>query len=199
MSLITFVKISKISNLSDARYSAGMGVNQIGICANPSDKNYIDPELAKDIIQWISGPEIVLECTGFSNWESIGEKYSYSHVQIPISDYPLFNGKEIKLILEIAIEEVNQLIPSIMDDNRIEYFYVISTKKENTVEKYRDVLLSKSQNFPLVIGFGISPENILELVNSTDIYGIALDGKNELKPGLADYDHLADVLELLEE
>lgn len=39
MALKTFVKISGVNNLSDARYCAGMGVNQLGF--NIEDKHLI--------------------------------------------------------------------------------------------------------------------------------------------------------------
>ena len=197
MSLITFVKINNISNLSEARYSAGMGVNQIGICVKPDDENYIGSDIAKDLIQWISGPEIVLECENYTNWLAMSGKYEYSVIQIPYSEYSQFNNKDIKLILEISFDALVHLSPSIMEDSRIEYLYVSMDREE--IENHIEVIRTKSNELPLVIGLGVNPENILSLINTTKIRGVALDGKKEIKPGLTDYDHLADVLELIDE
>ena len=55
------LKFSSISNLSDARYAAGMWADFIGFNFDPNSSSYIDPEKAKSIIGWISGTAIVGE------------------------------------------------------------------------------------------------------------------------------------------
>ena len=53
MALKTFVKVSGINNLSDARYCSGMEVNQLGFSIEPSSPNYTDPEKFKEIKGWL--------------------------------------------------------------------------------------------------------------------------------------------------
>ena len=48
MALKTFVKISGVNNLSDARYCAGMGVNQLGFNIEDKHPNYTDPQSFKE-------------------------------------------------------------------------------------------------------------------------------------------------------
>ena len=55
------LKFSSISNLSDARYAAGMWADFIGFNFDPNSSSYIEPEKAKSIIGWISGPALVGE------------------------------------------------------------------------------------------------------------------------------------------
>ena len=61
MALTTIVKVGNITNLSDARYCAGMGVDMLGFCFEKKSEQYIDPESYKEIIGWISGPQLVGE------------------------------------------------------------------------------------------------------------------------------------------
>ena len=58
MSLKTFVKVGNITNLTDARYCAGMGVNQLGF--NVEDPNFT-VEKFKEITGWLEGIEYVAE------------------------------------------------------------------------------------------------------------------------------------------
>ncbi len=52
--------------------------------------------------------------------------------------------------------------------------------------------------FPVILGFGINRENVIELVETTGIKGLALQGGDEIRPGYREFDDLADMLELLE-
>ncbi|MCC6818187.1 MAG: hypothetical protein IT245_04805 [Bacteroidia bacterium] len=55
------IKFSKISNLSDARYAAGMWADFIGFSFDPNDSAYIEPSKASEIIAWVNGPRLVGE------------------------------------------------------------------------------------------------------------------------------------------
>src|SRR5690606_31205998 len=61
MALKTFVKISEVNNLSDARYCAGMGVNLIGFSLDPTNPKAVTPEQFSEITGWISGVKLVGE------------------------------------------------------------------------------------------------------------------------------------------
>jgi phosphoribosylanthranilate isomerase len=54
-----------------------------------------------------------------------------------------------------------------------------------------------SREFPVLIMIR-STVKISELLAAKGINGIALNGSQEIKPGLKDYSHLADILEQLE-
>jgi len=91
MALKTFVKISSVNNLSDARYCSGMQVNLMGFNLEESNKNYTSPEKFKEITSWLSGLEFVAE-------------FELSHperILTVIKDYPKIQylqiGEEIHL------------------------------------------------------------------------------------------------------
>ena len=63
MSLKTIVKISNVTNLSDARYCAGMGVDMLGFSMDADSPNYIDPKKFGEIRGWVAGVQIVGETT----------------------------------------------------------------------------------------------------------------------------------------
>jgi len=59
-------------------------------------------------------------------------------------------------------------------------------------------VLSLSQHFPILLGFGMTAENIHTLLEQGAFEGIALRGGDEIKAGYKDFDDLADVLEAIE-
>ena len=61
MALKTFVKVGNITNLSDARYCAGMGVDQIGFNIDPANSSYTEQDDLDSIRAWVSGVEIIAE------------------------------------------------------------------------------------------------------------------------------------------
>jgi hypothetical protein len=60
------VLVRDLSNLAEARYCAGMGVKYIGFEFNPDHESYISAAKRNEIIQWVSGVEILASFTGGS-------------------------------------------------------------------------------------------------------------------------------------
>ena len=71
MALKTLVKVGNISNLSDARYCAGMGVDMLGFRVISGQEHYVSPELFKEIRGWFSGPSVVAEAYGIRSGEDL--------------------------------------------------------------------------------------------------------------------------------
>lgn len=55
------IKFGAINNLSDARYAAAAYARWIGFRLDSNHPRYIEPAKAKEIIDWVSGPEVVAE------------------------------------------------------------------------------------------------------------------------------------------
>src|SRR5215218_4914417 len=56
---ITYVR--RVTNLSDARYCAGMGADMLGYVIDPGHVDYISPKLYQEMSGWVSGPRRVIE------------------------------------------------------------------------------------------------------------------------------------------
>ncbi|MFT6894988.1 MAG: phosphoribosylanthranilate isomerase, partial [Algoriphagus sp.] len=50
----------------------------------------------------------------------------------------------------------------------------------------------------IILGIGLNASNVERLVNDLNLFGISMTGGNEIKPGLMDFNELADILEVLE-
>lgn len=188
MALKTTVKVT-VNNLSDARYCAGMGVDLIGFSTDPADPFYLSPENFKEISEWLSGVEYVAETT-VDNLSK--EDYDVNYIQLSdislAASYPDHN-----IIIEGTPEELEQLKEEIKAINNLTYLLL-------NIDRHKDnipLILQSFEGLPLLLGYDLSLDEVNDYIN-TSIEGIALKGSDEDRPGLKDYDELADILEALE-
>lgn len=200
MKLRSFVKVGNISNLSDARYCAGFGVNLLGFNVDPNQEDAISWENAQEIIGWVSVEGIVLEC-GTMSVESIlvlKELSNANYYQVDraeIIDELISNG--ISIIYRIVIQDFSQidtLSSSLQSLNDEIKFVVIECDHSEWTEDLKQVLSRLSISSSILNGFDVNSQSIL----NTSYDGIALKGSQEEKPGFKDYDELGDILEELE-
>jgi phosphoribosylanthranilate isomerase len=202
MALKTNVKVGSISNLSDARYCAGMGVQYLGFALDPGNTHHISLENYKTIRDWVVGPKIVGEVSG-SNLDRIEESigvYDVDYLEIThpeilaelaLQKMPVILKMDISAFVEP--EELQNILAYAHD--KVDFF--ILEKTSDTGFKTEEILELASK-YKIMIGYSIERGNVHHWLDGTDIYGIALKGSVEIKPGFKDYDELADILEELE-
>ncbi|MCL6260273.1 phosphoribosylanthranilate isomerase [Aquiflexum sp. TKW24L] len=205
MALRSFVKLSAVTNLSDARYCAGMYVNMIGFDLEENSKNYTSPQKFNEITGWLSGVDFVAEfesshpekiLTLVNEYQGINfiEIQEEIHLRMLInSSFGIIFKKDLR-----SEEDLDDLIAKAMFFND---FGVILHLVSHSLEM-NDTLIQKlkvlAESVEVLIGFGIEPMTVLSLLEKTGVKGIALEGGEEIKPGLKDFEELADILEVLE-
>jgi phosphoribosylanthranilate isomerase len=195
MSLKTFVKVGHISNLSDARYCAGMGVNLIGF--NFDGEDSLSLETFREISGWLSGVEYVAEFSGTNTEGMISllkdSEIDYVQVSDPILISPLTHYKPV--ILTCDIHKLSSL-PDTLD---IDYLIIEGNESYPFTHNIRELINSLGRCHKILLSTGIAPDNVETIQEELTIHGIAMKGSNEIRPGYKDYDELADILEILEE
>jgi phosphoribosylanthranilate isomerase len=181
MPLKTLVKVGNISNLSDARYCSGMGVDMLGFRVLPGQGNAISPKLFQEIRGWVTGPKIVAEIYGLASADDLSgiiESFAPDYFELSQAEFSTF--------------EKHLTLPCIVSGNgaantKIEFRLLEET--ESTAHSGNEKILIKTT----------SSENVLNLIKSPQVSGVALNGTPELRPGFKDYSELADILELLDD
>ena len=191
MALKTKVKVGSITNLSDARYCAGMGVDLLGFSVSAPDG--ISLEKFKEINGWITGPELVIEIDSPENADELIEQFVGNHVEVEaslLSSLPSLKGRS--LIVRVDLSDwkntSTQLLPF---KDSIQYLIV-----KNVLDSSIKTLKEAAQIYSLLLEFDGKAE--LEDLLDLPMSGLALKGGNELKPGLKEYDQISSVLEKLE-
>lgn len=192
--LKTKVFLSGVTNLSDARYAAGMGVDYIGFNISPENKRFVNPEQVKTISEWVSGVSIIGEVD--------------NNPSVEIKDYPvdtiLINNLELidqnnHPILKVKLSNYSSgELSALLDFNSSKVSFFVLEVSENDLKKWQEILNEVCSNFSIYIETVYSDENLSIVVDDIRPKGIVLYGSEEEKPGLSSYDGIADILEQLE-
>lgn len=179
MSLKAKVKVGRVTNLSEARYCAGMGVDMLGF---PVGEEGLQPEEYRKMIDWVAGPELVLEAHYLkTDLNYITDNYPGHYIEIGSHQLDWLKDKSLNFILAIKPGEWVNLYGEVMGCENIKFVELLGASKSD-VAAIRNF-------FPLLLN---DVEMALELKT-----GIALTGSDEEKPGIKDY-QLSDILESLE-
>lgn len=190
MALKVTVKVGNISNLSDARYCAGMGVDLLGFTVVPGKEGYVEPKQFQEMRGWFAGPQVVAEAYGADDLNDIINQYQPDLVELSVEDLMVLNPSGIKLIVVTSIEGFGRH-KQIIDQYKSDIAFLL-VPEPVTDRELRDL----SAEFQILVD---NPgENIRQLIEIPHV-GIALKGSAEDRPGYKNYDELAQVLEFLEE
>ncbi len=204
--LSTIVKISNVTNLSDARYCAGMGVEMLGFTLDSENPQYITPEKFGEIRSWIAGVQLVGETRSEDVQEILRllEQYPLDALEIGVPAMVPFLISELSIpvLLRINIDEINpeDLRPLVRDYNSsVSYTLLESPQNMPLSTKWEEVIGQLPESANILLGFGLDDiEQIHYYLDTLPIEGISLRGSEELRPGYKDYGMLMDILEALE-
>lgn len=189
MSLKTTVKVGNITNLSDARYAAGMGADLLGFSVIQGQPNYIETPTFQQIRGWVTGPKIVLELYGIGNNSDLA-----SLIENHVPDY-----------LEMSLEEYKRLrdnttLPAIVKVNAAELKSLTDNYENIAYWLIDENLADQLKEHPVPFMVNLSTKELLpSLLENSQIGAVALTGSKEIRPGFKDYGQLAEILEALEE
>ena len=172
MSLKTKVKAGNITNLSDARYCAGMGVDWLSF---PAD--VVDPTTYKEITSWVTGPQFVLEVTEATPLHSI-DQYPMVTLEIASNQLNLINRlPTLEFIVTLTLSAWdNQKSELIRFKDKISYLVL----KLDISDLH--VITDIASSFRILINQ--SDAYSLNDLLALPIEGINVTGENELKQGL---------------
>ena len=170
--LKTKVKVGKVTNLSDARYCAGMGVDMLGFSIGLAHDS-IDPKKYKEITEWVSGPDFVLEWAGAEipgDFADIIQPYNAGFVEIDARHLKNIDEIQSRLIVTVQAKDWHSLREMILSHkNRISYVLLTSS---DAGPLNHNLVAEIGREFPLLLGYGIS-ENNLDALSGLPIAGIS--------------------------
>ncbi|MBV6646460.1 MAG: hypothetical protein KI790_13475 [Cyclobacteriaceae bacterium] len=201
MNLKTFVKISKVSNLSDARYCAGMGVDVLGFCLDPKSTDYVSPEVFKEITEWVAGIDFAGE---FANMPADQIKIGLTDYDLQFLEVNQINQAEELQYLDIPIilkwtvnaTNVDQLSNELSLASDIASMVVINLDESHLSAQVQQIVQESKDNIKLIKGYEIDSQITAHL---DGWQGIEMEATKEERPGYKDYGQIMDILEVLEE
>jgi len=189
----TAIKLGGITNLTDARYAAAMGVTYLGFCFDPTSPDYLPPIKAKEIMDWISGCHFVGEFGNQPN-EEITEICSLLNLEIA-EVFPGCEPSDISSIIKLNINQQNQdevvnYINSFV--SQFAAFHLFSSYE--SYNPFNDTIKSLCETGKIIWGFEVNEEDIKKSTKEYKPFAINLYGGVEEKPGLKNLDVLESLL-----
>jgi phosphoribosylanthranilate isomerase len=205
------IKFGEVNNLSDARYAAALGATFLGFNLSPAHAQYISPDLVKEISGWAAGPALVTE------WENepaeviidTCRRLDVEYIQLN-RFHPEITGvlkPDFSVIQNIEIpgsDTMADIISKINQVNGMAMYYMLSfpsilDQSAFLAKPSHKLLLTDCcRDYPVLLNFHFTPENLIPLIDEFSPFGINLKGSSELKPGYKDFDELNDLVALLE-
>ncbi len=201
MSLKAFVLVDEITNLSDARYCAGMGVDVLGFHFNDEK----DDQQFTEISEWVAGVDFsaTFQTEDVLTIQEKLAQHTLSYLivhDVNILDQIQHFDKPIILRIDIDGKEQLEGLNQLMEDHHelVSYFY-ISCIDPNLVADCIIVTNQLAADFPILVDFGFEASTVEQFIEESGVKGIVLQGSEEEQTGFKDYGYIMDVLEELEE
>lgn len=211
--LKTRIKASQITNLTDARYFAAWGADWLGFNFEEGNDSYISPQAMLAIKGWVEGPKVIGNF-GLKTAAEIIEAVKL--LDLDAVQLGMFAQKEliqqldgITVFKEIVVEQ-NFSIDTIAEimlelGELVDYFVLNFDKngisydmlKSNTPFSF-EALQALFENYPIILSINHQSDQLDDLLNTLQPYGLDVSGSEEEKVGLKSFDELDDIFEALE-
>lgn len=200
MNLKTFVKVGSITNLSDARFCAGFGVDLLGFDLNPTSESYISIDQANEIMGWVAGPAFVAEFENMSVDEILEQQNENNFPFIQVNSLDTANTlkeKGLQVILHICVSSEGD-IELLKQAIGAEFNYIIISCNAPQLIPTIETCIASGSESSLIKSYDVEISQLDHIIQVQPYAGIELKGSQEDKPGFKEYDELADILEALE-
>lgn len=202
------VKICGITTLEDGRFASGALADFLGFIFWPGSPRFVTAETAKEIINWLEGPEIVgvfvdqpveevnrlAEETGIDLVQLHGnETVEYCReVNKPVIKSfrirPDMTGSDIEAMIRPYINEVSYILFDAWDKHA----------PGGTGKTFDWSLLEKlKEEVPFILAGGLNPENVTRAVETVKPFAVDVSSGVEEEPGVKDFTKMTDFFDKL--
>ncbi|MEZ4772267.1 MAG: hypothetical protein R3D00_03725 [Bacteroidia bacterium] len=191
------LKISNLINLQDARSSAAVGFDLISFSLERGNDKKLSASLIWNIVNWLSGPGIVLEMNVASLEElsEVEKMFSWKYITIPASEWNdlIFSYTDAVILRtdHTATPEEIQRLVQLAESMEKELKFEIQLPAISAAKTYSAVAKHIFFHFPDI-------DEAEAYIQSGDFqpYGFSFGEEAEEEPGLLNYQRIDDFLEI---
>lgn len=208
------LKASSINNLTDARYFAAWNVEWLGFSLEIGQPNYTKPKDIEEIKNWLVGPKIVGEFGLGQSVEEIEEairlldldaiqlsRFVDNSIAQQIKHVPVIKQWVLQELTELPLfafscEELKENIAFFVLDftsNNINWETLLADT--NSLE----LLQKLCKDYKIILSIECPANQIKNLLDKLDIYGLSIEGSEEEKVGVKSFDTINELFEVLED
>jgi phosphoribosylanthranilate isomerase len=200
MASSTKIKLSPITNLSDARFAAAAGIEYMGFCFDPSSPDFLLPIKAREILEWTSGSHAIGEF-GDQSIEEISELSELLQMDVVLLNNSILPD-ELPQIAKPIIKAI-----SLDDMGPVElanelcayapYADAFQLNGTQAIAARKDELIEACAQYKIVWNLPYTNENVLAILETYKPYSLVILAASEEKTGMKEYDELNEMLEIL--
>ena len=195
----TKLKICGITDLADARYLAGEGVDYLGFVQHEDSPRYVVPSLVSDMLEWLYGPESVGVFVNKSAEEvnQIAATAGFDYVQLHGEESPetcRAVDRPIIKAIRVRHDASSDQLRAIMEryDGLVEHFLLDTHNSSvwgGTGESFNWRLARElSTDYSIFLAGGIDAGNIERAVKTMRPFAIDLSSGVESAPGVKSFE-----------
>ncbi len=184
------IKASQVSNLTDARYFAALGVDYLGFKLDLSHDERLSAPLFYAIKEWVEGPKIVAEI-GKTPIELIYDVFNEDDFDLIQSELTEISSSQLTSVKLQTLSDINAYKPSEI------YLLNLEEIDEESLYHNKEELIALCNRMQLIFPAPSQKENILSLIQEIKPYGIEVKGSAEEKVGFKSYDDLDEFFDIL--
>jgi phosphoribosylanthranilate isomerase len=190
MSLKTRVKVGRVTNLSEARYCSGMGVDLLGF---PIGGDGVKPDQYKQMIEWVAGPELVLEAyhSKESDLKYITDNYPGHYIEVGRNQLHWLEDKTLSFIVAIEATDWVNVYGDLMGKENVKFVELLDASRQHAT-----TVRAIGAHFPVLVS--VKHVDALSDILQFKAAGISLTGSDEEKPGIKSYGNVSEILEALD-
>ena len=199
------IKVCGITNIEDAILAVESGADAIGFVFYKPSPRYIDPKLAREIIDRL--PPFINSVGVFvdedeKKVQGIVDLCRIDTIQLHGSESPEFCERfKQKVIKAIKVKGEQSLTD--IDRYRVSA-YLLDTYSDKTPGGTGrgfdwDIALQAKKYGPVILAGGLSPENVVDAIRKVRPYGVDVSSGVEKNPGKKDADKLRRFIEKVRE
>ncbi|MCB0719787.1 MAG: phosphoribosylanthranilate isomerase [Bacteroidetes bacterium] len=198
---MTRIKICGVTSLADARYAAGAGADFVGFVHDKTSPRYIEPSFAKEIINWLYGPEPVgvfvdedperineiADQTGLRLAQLHGRETpaACAKIRVPVIKAFRFHPDETVSDLSARIRAFDGAVQYVLIDS----FSPDRVGGTGVTNRFEDIAMLDT-NLPMFVAGGLTPENVRRVSELTKPFAVDVSSGVETSPGVKDYDRI---------
>ena len=203
-------KVCGLTRLDHARFASGALVDYLGFIFYPKSPRYISPEDAKEIINWIEGPD----CVGvFVNQpleevQQIADTTGITVVQLHGDEQPDYceQLEHVKIIkaFRVSPEMTSEHLRYLMEPytKHVDFFLFdtyVAGQPGGTGKTFNwEVINDLTEDYDIFLSGGLTPENIKSATKTVHPYAVDLSSGLEISPGVKDFAKMEDFFERME-
>ncbi|MBT2559009.1 hypothetical protein J7E24_14555 [Hymenobacter sp. ISL-91] len=191
MSLLLPVLVRGINNLSDARYCAGMGADGLIFTLDPALPGAVDVVTVKELAGWVAGVEIIGEFGGEMPVSEINRLVEECSLTRIVLNLPATGSVPDAPVAVPALVELPAAAPDTLARLR-----TVLTAGFDLISPLAGAVGSQQ---PFWLSGNPAPAQVTDLLTRLQPAGLILQGGDEIKPGIRDFDELEAIFEALEE